>query len=232
MKFLNQLINWIFPKKCTVCGCEISEDAVFCAQCFSKVIFIDYPFCKCCGKMLSVATGSETLCETCIKYPREFDVCRSLFIYNKASKKLIMRIKKQACSDVAKTCVRMLLIRYSEIFKNADLIVPVPSHWLRTVKRGYNPSAIIAREVSRALKIPLQTNLLKRIRKTDYQKNKKIVQRIENVKGAFECTEDLSDKTIILVDDVFTTGATLNECAKTLKLAGAKTVLAITIAST
>lgn len=232
MKFFNHLLNWIFPNKCVICSDEIPEHAIFCVKCFSNIRFIEQPLCNCCGKMVVALNTPEMLCESCIKYEKEFDKCRSLLVYNNESKRLIMKIKRQASFDIAKKCSKMISSRYSNIFKDADFIVPVPSHWTRILRRGYNPSAIIAKEFSDITKIPLKMNYLKRIKKTEYQKDKKIKERIKNVESAFLASDKVKDKTIILIDDVFTTGATLNECAKTLKLAGAKGVLAMTIAST
>lgn len=206
-------------------------DAVFCPSCFSQLTFIDVPVCTCCGKMMQTAMGDDPICVVCHDVGREFDSCRSLILYDNISRKIILRIKKHADTNVSKTCSRMLAMKYSSIFRDADLIVPVPSHWTRTILRGYNPSELIALELSKIVTVPT-TNCLRRIRRTAYQSNKTVDEREINVTGAFSCTKDLVNKKIILVDDVMTTGATLNECARTLKMAGATYVVCITIAST
>jgi ComF family protein len=99
------------------------------------------------------------------------------------------------------------------------------------LRRGYNPADLLSAELSRILGIPTYY-LLRRIRKTDYQKNKVLDERIRNVQGAFSCPEDLSRKTIVLVDDVMTTGSTIDECSRILKMYDAKKVVCLTIAST
>ena len=223
--------NWIFPPKCLICSCEIIENSIFCPDCFSKVTIIDYPFCKICGKMLETSFDDEMICDTCLKYPRAFDKARSLFQYDDVSKKIIMKIKKQSDFAVAKSCSKMIISKYRDLFATADFITPVPSHWTRVLKRGFNPADIIAFSLSKISGIPVR-KFLKRIKQTQYQKNKSILERFENVEGAFDCKSDLAGANIILVDDVLTTGATLNECSKVLKLHGCCQVYCITVGST
>lgn len=227
---VKEIINWLFPYKCIICSCEILENSIFCSKCFSDLTFIDYPFCDKCGKMFN-SSYNENICETCEKYNREFDLARSLFQYDQYSMNIIMKIKKQADNYIAKNCVRRLYRKYNKLFINADFIVPVPSHWTRILKRGYNPANIIAYELSKASGVKYK-NLLKRTKKTTYQKEKNFKERAENVKNAFECKEKLRNKSIILVDDVFTTGATLNSCSHALHLSGCKKIYCFTIAST
>ncbi|MDR0744870.1 MAG: ComF family protein [Holosporales bacterium] len=231
-KFLNLIINWLFPEKCLICNCEVFEKAVFCPKCFSALTFIDRPICQFCGKMLALDIDDITYCETCMNSKNEFDFCRSLLVYNLFSKKLIMKIKKNADRHIAKKCCSMIEMRYNLKSLQADFIIPIPSHWTRVLKRGYNPATIIAAELSKILQIPMNTKILKRTRKTEYQKNKSIAERKENVKNAFSCSGNVSGKVIILLDDVYTTGATLNECAKVIKSSEAKAIYCITIATT
>jgi ComF family protein len=181
--------------------------------------------------MMQTSIGNDPICPVCHNIGREFDRCRSLMLYDNTSRKIILKIKKHADTEVAKTCARMLSMKYRSLFCDADFIVPVPSHWTRTLLRGYNPSRLIAIELSKFVTVPM-ISCLKRIRRTEYQSNKTIEEREINVSDAFACTKDLCDKRIILVDDVMTTGATLNECARILKMSGAVYVGCITIAST
>ncbi|MDR3031183.1 MAG: ComF family protein [Holosporales bacterium] len=232
LKFWESITNWLFPEKCLLCGCEIFQKGVFCPKCFPKLTFIDHPICERCGKPLELAIDGIELCFRCVDSKIEFDFCRSLLVYDAYSKKLVMKIKKQADSLIAQKCCSIIAAKYKTKIFDTDFIIPTPSHWSRILRRGYNPATIIAKELSKILNIPVNANVLKRIRKTEYQKNKSISEREENVKGAFSCLRDISGKKVILVDDVFTTGATLNECSKILKSFGAKVIYCITIAST
>ena len=234
---VHKIFDWLFPKKCLICGNEICSDSILCPKCFAKITFIAYPFCEICGKMLdnsyNTVADSKLLCETCEKYHRSFDKARALFLYDEISKYVIMKIKKHADNTVANTCCKMLVLRHMNIFAQADYIVPVPSHWSRILKRGYNPADIISIELSKISKIPV-LKLLKRIRKTEYQKGKSIQERFENVDNAFVYAgkKNVSGKSIILVDDVMTTGATLHECSKALKTHSRGKIFCITIATT
>jgi len=219
-----------------MCGCEIIHDSIFCVKCFSKVTFIDYPFCKICGKMLESSYGNSNdnfLCDTCQTYPRYFDKARALFQYDDVSKNVVMKIKNHADNFVAHLCAVMMFSKYKDLFRQADCLVPVPSHWSRFLKRGFNPADIIAIEFSKISNLPI-FKILKRAKKTDYQKGKNIDERFNNVKNAFSCSKntELSRKTIILIDDVMTTGATLNECANILKHHQCSKIFCLTIAST
>ena len=182
-------------------------------------------------ELVSNSSCENLLCETCQKHQWHFDKARALFVYDNISKNIVMKIKKQSNNFVANLCVRMLFSRYRDIVTQSDVIVPVPSHWSRILRRGYNPADIIAIEFSKFSGLPV-CKVLKRVRKTNYQKGKNILERFENVKDAFSCNDDLSEKIIILIDDVMTTGATLNECAKVLKNSHSLKVFCITVSST
>lgn len=235
MNFLKSIINWIVPEKCIICSKEVDSSSIFCFDCFSNgIVFIDFPYCKHCGKLLDTSFNEEMLCETCSNkdIDRYFDIGRSLFLYSNNSRNIIMRIKKHAEENIAKICAKLIYSRYKNIINEYDLIIPVPSHISRILKRGFNPATIIAKHISNASKIPLDIKILKRIKKTDYQKNKPKNERQQNVCDAFKVFKDISGKKILLVDDVLTTGATISECAKTLKKHGAINVGFITISST
>ena len=224
-------LQWIFPSKCLSCGCQIVERSTFCPKCFSKITFVDYPLCQTCGKVLPSSYMEDCLCSTCQEFPREFEVARALLRYDKAAKSIITSVKRNGDNNTARVCCKIIRERYFEIFEGIDHIVAVPSHWTRLLKRGYNPASIIASELSKISGSPFH-NVLKRCKRTQYQKEKSLQERLENVKDAFRCKADLAGKNVLLVDDVFTTGATLNECAKTLKQAGCRKVHCITIATT
>ncbi|MDR1488137.1 MAG: ComF family protein [Holosporales bacterium] len=232
MKNIKRIINWIFSDKCISCGKEVSCESFLCEKCFKEIIFIDFPYCKCCGKLLHSSYNKEMLCDTCSNYERYFNSGRSLFLYNNISKKVVMRIKKEADEHVAKVCANLLYKRYGDLIADVDTIIPVPLHFSRLLRRGFNQSSIIAKHISKLSTIPLSFTELKRIKKTDYQKNKTIEQRKNNTKGAFIAHSSCKNKRILLVDDVITTGATISECSKTLKEEGAKSVVYLTIATT
>lgn len=228
--------KWLFPQKCIVCGCETDEDSILCYECFSKVTFIGNSCCSCCGKLLDTEFGSDALCESCYKEKKFFDQGKSLFLYDFNTKPILMKIKNNENEYIAFECATLILLKYKDFILDTDIIIPVPSHWLRILKRGYNPASLVAKGIAiKSNQFPkFKEKVLIRIRNTKYQKNKNRIERVENVKKAFFVYKPnfIKGKKILLVDDAMTTGATLNECARTLKHAGASYVKFITIATT
>ena len=163
---------------------------------------------------------------------RLFEFARTLLLYDKFAKKIIMDIKVNADSNIANACCRLLFNKYPQLFENIDYIVPVPSHWSRILRRGFNPIDIIAKELSSISGIKVNRSL-KRIRHTAYQHKKTKAERLVNLNKAFACNNNsLQNKNVLLIDDVFATGTTLNECTRALLQHGVKLVRCATIAST
>jgi ComF family protein len=247
---IKNALFWLFPKGCIICGAVIEEGAVFCCECFSKVTFIGNACCSCCGRLLDIDTGAKALCDDCQLQKMYFDEGRSLFVYDDKTKPLLMKIKNKESLYEISVCAKLIAVRYKDFLSDIDLILPVPSHWLRLIfKRNYNPPSLIASELCRSIggtscdlidkimmgpaSVEFKENLLRRVVRTKYQKNKTKAERIENVKNAFLCRRSklIKNKRVLIVDDTITTGATINECARVLKEAGASYVKFVTIAS-
>ncbi len=232
-QILESFYNWLLPTKCILCNnTDIFINGIFCTDCFAKITIIQEPICKRCGKLFTVGMPIDSLCNECEKNGRLFTYARSLLLYDKLAQKIVLDIKTTANSNVAHACCLLLFNRYKELFDNTDFIVPVPSHWTRTLYRGFNPADIIARELSIVSGIPVNRSL-RRIRYTEYQHKKNKKERLKNLSNAFICNNaTLNNKNVLLVDDVFSTGTTLNECTRSLLQAGAISVNCLTIAST
>ena len=203
---------------------------MLCQNCFSKITFIDAPYCRKCGKPFTNGISHNFLCTSCNNNGREFSLARSLFLYDTYISRTIVHIKQTGDRNLIKKCCTMIVSRYKSVFDKVDVIIPVPSYWSRTLIRGFNPPDVIALEFSKLTKIPVN-RFLKRTLPTQYQHKKTKNERIKNVSGAFSWRGNIFN-CALLVDDVFTTGATLNECARTLKNSGIPEVRCITIAST
>ena len=225
--------NWLFPIKCILCNnTDIFIDGIFCPDCFAKITVIQEPICNKCGKLFTVGMPINALCNECETNGRLFNKARSLLLYDNIAQKIVLEIKTKADSNIAHACSILLFNRYQELFDNIDFILPVPSHWRRTLYRGFNPADIIAKELSIVSGIEVNRTL-SRSRYTEYQHKKSKSERLKNLNNAFICNNNtLCNKNILLVDDVFSTGSTLNECTKTLLQAGVQSVNCITIAST
>jgi ComF family protein len=194
------------------------------AEAWSKIHFIDDPVCGGCGAPYAYDTGSR--CAACLAQPRAFNRARAACLYDDASRDLILQFKHADRTDLAPLFVRWLSRAGADILESADAIAPVPLHRGRLLKRKYNQAAEIARPLARQAGLTYLPDALIRRRATDSQGGKSGSGRRRNVAGAFEVprAQHVADKTIVLIDDVLTTGATAEACARALLKAGAKSV--------
>ncbi len=225
----NILKDIIFPLRCLICS--HTQRQVVCDDCMKNICFIKTP-CKACGLPLNNG-NTNTLCLNCIYNPPLFNSARSMVTYNEYSKKLICRFK--FCDAIhAGTFISQWLIKLaSDILDESDLIIPVPLHRWKLFTRGYNQSSIISNLISGITKIPVDHLSLQKTLNTPAQsKISNINQRIQNVSRAFNVTNanNIRNKSIILIDDVITTGATIHACTTSLLKSGAKSVHVLTIA--
>jgi len=235
MKWLKNLLDCILPKRCLICGKIIQSTDSLCPDCFDNLHFISEPYCRHCGKPLTghIDDIKGLSCIECLNKKSLFRMCRAAIEYDEFSKKIILDFKFADHLENRKLLARWLFIAGKDIFEfGADLIIPVPLHYTRLIKRKYNQSAILATELSLLTKIPTDYKTLKKKRYTLPQVQCNGKQRIINIKNAFKVIkpENIKGKRIILIDDVYTTGSTLKECAKVLLKAGAKSVDALTVA--
>ena len=235
--FFKKLINFILPPRCINCGKIVSEDSSLCVECFNKIRFISKPYCKICGiPFESTEDLTQNVCGSCLsKKRRYFELERSSFIYDDNSKNILLSLKFLDKTSYAPTVAKFMVQAGTDIFKeNPDLIIPVPLHYMRLIKRKYNQSALLANEISKLTGIKTDLFSLKRHKNTTPQVKFTGKERIKNVHGAFvvKKSENIKGKSIVLIDDVMTTGSTLKECAIALKKVGAKKIYALTAART
>src|SRR5258706_1068449 len=229
------VLDLLFPPLCMSCRARLFEPHALCAACWSAMSFIDGPLCARCGMPFDIDPGGETICGPCHAKAPDFDRARALFRYDDASKALILGFKHGDRLDSAPAFARWLERTGRPLMAEADLIVPVPLHRGRLWKRRYNQAAILAKGLARLSSRPHDPLLLHRSRATPSQGEMPSAKaRRRNVQRAFAVpvakAARLNGQNILLVDDVFTTGATLNACAPALKRAGAARVDALTLA--
>jgi ComF family protein len=213
----------LFPPLCVACRGRVREPHSLCAECWSKISFIEGAMCAACGVPFDVDPGSETLCGACHAKPHDFARARALFRYDDASKPLLLTFKYGDRLDHAPAFSRWLERSGRALLDEADLIVPV--RW-RLWRRRYNQAAVLAAWLARFTGRPCDPLALERKRATPSQGEMPSAKaRRRNVLGAFRVPRErivrIKGRNILLVDDVFTTGATLNACARALKRAGA-----------
>lgn len=213
------------------CRSLLIDDLSLCPACWARINFIRPPYCTKCGCMLAY---DGEVCGRCISYNDfSFAAARSLFMYDENSRDMMLKFKHSDQLSFGRLFARLAASMAKSMFESSDLIIPVPIHWTRLMTRRYNQAAIISMYLSRMTGLRFSTRALVRTRPTQPQ-HSSIDERIINVRGAFSVRkkrmELIKGHRILLVDDVFTTGATVNECSKTLLESGASSVNVITIA--
>ncbi len=196
------------------------------AAAWSRIQFIDAPCCDGCGAPFAYALPSR--CAACLARPRAFDRARAACVYDDGSRELVLKLKHADRTDLAPLFARWLSRAASELLDEADLVAPVPMHRTRLFQRRYNQAAEIARPLCALAGVAYAPDLLRRKRDTGGQGGRSRRGRREAVRGAFHVramdAPKLAGRRVLLVDDVLTTGATAEACAKALKAAGARAV--------
>lgn len=221
------LLNLLFPSVCPVCGNDSDSHRhnPVCASCWNAIGPYSGPACLTCG--IPVTSDIAMHCESCMKTPPSFSKVIYYGIYDGTLRKAIHLLKFNGVKRLALPVAELL----SELpLPEADGIVPVPLHSSRLREREFNQTALISRHLARHSGIPLLLDVLKKCRETPPQTDVTGKQRLGNVKNAFTVSKDVQGLRIIIVDDVITTGATVNECAKVLTRAGAENVTVLALA--
>ncbi|HEY5071802.1 MAG TPA: ComF family protein [Caulobacteraceae bacterium] len=198
------------------------------AERWSRIRFIEAPFCEACGSPFEYDLGSGALCVPCQTRKRGFDRLRAACLYDEYSRDLILKLKHADRTDLSGLFARWLARAAADVLPSIDWIAPVPMHRLRLLRRRYNQAAEIARPLARLVRAPYMPDGLVRSRPTASQGGKSGAGRRRNVAGVFSVAPGwrarIEGRRLLLVDDVFTTGATVEGCARALKSAGAAAV--------
>lgn len=228
---LQKLIDFVFPPICPITRDYVETHGDLSPEMWSQLSWIDDPACQRCGCPLDFE--EETTCAQCLTSPPVYDFARSLWIYNDMARRFILPFKHGDQTELAYWMTKSAYQRHQTYIDQCDLMIPVPLHRFRLLKRRYNQAGLLTEALTKLSQKPSYNNLLKRHRYTAPQSGKK-ADREKNIRNAFTISDLdkslIKDKTILLVDDVYTTGATLNTCAKILKDNGAKSVQCLTIA--
>lgn len=231
---LRAVIDFVLPPRCIGTRDIVDAQGMVSPDFWRELHFITPPLCNACGLPFGFDMPGEALCGACLEHEPSFDRARAACAYNDASRKLVLAFKYGDNLHAINTLVPWMLRAGEGMIAACDIIAPVPLHGRRLRERKFNQSALLAAGIAKRSNKLCQLDLLTRTRHTPPQKGLNAKERNLNVKDAFAVKEKLlpmiKDKTILLVDDVYTTGATLNECAKILKDVGAAHVFVITIA--
>lgn len=227
-------LSLIFPTKCPVCYSIIRAGNHLCFKCWGEIDFITDPSCTKCSYPFEFDIGIDSLCGSCIEQEHYFDSAISVMRYGDSSKRIVHKLKYGDKAHIAKNVARLMYTRIKKELNGVDVIVPVPMHRKKIRRRLYNQSALIASHLSRISNIPSIANCLTKTRHHAPQTGLRSELRKSNVRNSFAINEgylpSIHNKNILLVDDVYTTGATVDECSKILKQACCDKVTVIAFA--
>jgi ComF family protein len=228
------LLDLVLPPLCLRCGTVVDEPQALCAACWGAITFLSSPCCETCGVPFPHPLPDGSRCAGCLQRRPHFDRARSAFVYDDASRLLVVGFKNADRIDATRAYAAWLVRAGGSDLRRVDLIVPVPLHRYRLWRRRYNQSALLAQAVARQVGIPYRPDVLVRRRATPSQGGLSRAARARNVRAAFwvprPARTEISGQAVALIDDVFTTGATVEECARTLRAAGARSVFVLTLA--
>jgi ComF family protein len=202
------------------------------AEEWAQLTFLQAPWCAACGFPFELEVDEDALCGACLGDRPAFDSARAPLAYDEASRKLALDLKRAGRRDGLETFAGWMVGALGAQAQSIDSLTPTPLHWLRLAQRRYNQAAWLAHALGRRLGKPVIVDALKRVKNTPTQGHLSPGQRRRNVAGAFKPVrpERWAGHSILLVDDVFTTGATVEACARVLKRAGAREVHVVTLA--
>jgi ComF family protein len=224
---LRGALDLILPRE-TLDGAAVTGAHGLAPEAWVRIHFLDGPVCDGCGAPFDYDPGPDVRCPACMARPRAFDAARAACLYDETSRDPILKLKHADRTDLAPMFARWLSRAAAELLAEAEAVVPAPLHPWRLLKRRYNQAAEIARPLARLAEVPYLADALVRRRATESQAGKSGAARRRNVAGAFQVPERrralVEGRRILLVDDVMTTGATAEGCARALKAAGAARV--------
>lgn len=233
-RLLTLLRDLVYPPACAHCGERMAGHGALCARCWSSVRFIERPYCDVLGIPFGHDPGPGMLSAEAIANPPAFDRLRSVAIHDGIARDLVHNLKYRDRVDLAPMMAGWMVRTGGEALADCDAIIPVPLHRTRLLSRKFNQSAELGRHMARLAGKPFLASTLVRVKRTSQQVGLTANARADNVRGAFGVVAGREDEVfgrrLVLVDDVFTTGATVSAATKVLKRAGAADVTVLTFA--
>jgi ComF family protein len=233
---IHRILDFVLPPRCPACAERVFDHDSFCGICWSSLSLITAPQCSSCGRPFDADIDEGAICGACLDSPPLYDIARSAFLYEGKGRQIILSLKNNRSFVGTRALSKLMMASLSNAYTDHhfDVIVPVPLHPFRLLTRRFNQSQLLAIALSKRMDIQMDAGLLVRTKHRPKQGKLKRKERGKNVRGVFRVPpkykHKIEGRNILLVDDVITTGSTVNECAKILKEVGAKTVTVTTLA--
>lgn len=231
----NGLVDFILPPVCLNCHDPLESGNKLCATCWQGITFISAPYCQKTGHPLPFDAGPEAQSALALKQPPIYDKARAVALYEGTMRTLIHKLKYQDRHELTTLLTTMMLTAGSELIRESDLLMPIPLYRWRFWQRRFNQSTLLATKLAEHTGLPLDLTSLIRHKKTRQQVGLTEQQRKRNMQGAFQLRKSaqpqLEGRKILLIDDVMTTGATVNSAATLLKKAGCHSVMLLSLAT-
>lgn len=222
---LRPVLDFALPPRCPACGVIVDDLGLLCGDCWSSVDFIGEPLCALCGVEIPAFAGEGAQCGACLATPPPFDRARAVMRYGETGRTIAHRLKYGRRVSLADVMAGHMARLLPDCAVENMILVPVPLHRWRIWSRGFNQAALIARKIGKRTGLSVEVDLIRRIKSTPPLHALRRSERTKIVQGAFAlapgANAKMPGKTIILVDDIWTTGATASACARLLRKGGA-----------
>lgn len=219
-----RLADFVWPPRSLLSDAIVAEPGAIEGPLWAELRFLTDPLCFRCGFPLPEQVGPQALCAACAAAPPAYDRARAALAYDDHARRLVLNLKRGGRRDGLAVFAAWMAQAAAPLLAEADLIAPAPLHWTRLAVRTFNQAAWLAHALSRRTGLPWSPAILERHRRRKSQAGLSAAERRRNVSGAIRARGDVSGKTVLVVDDVLTTGATAEACARALRRAGAKAV--------